>query len=168
MTRETVGPTCPSEPHYITQTCLWSQRHLDQRVEQAATVSRHSRRHSPCWSRRWQMSWTLGWTAGRWLAQCASRLTVPPSFRSLRSTRGSFRPLSLASKERRDNAVTMLSRWSSRRETTCSCLFRTSSQLAFICYSAKSKWNENLSLPIMTNWESGVNDASSVTPLLLL
>lgn len=53
------------------------------------------RRHSPCWSRRWQTSWTWGWTAGRWLAPCASRPTAPPSFRSLRSKRGSFRPPSL-------------------------------------------------------------------------
>lgn len=70
-----------------------------QLVEQAVTVSPHGRRHPPCWSRRSQMSWTWGWTAGRWLARCAFHPTAPPSFRSLRSTHGSFRPLSLESKD---------------------------------------------------------------------
>lgn len=151
------------------------------------SVAQRSRRpHSPCWSRHWQMSWTWGWTAGRWSALCAFHLTQPPSCRSLHSTRGSFRPPSLerkrhliVTKEENQpvfNTVTLtgwVSHWFSNPCAPFAdpLVFVKTGYLLSLFYCklwAKSEPNEKIFLPIMTNWESGVNDASSVTPLLLL
>lgn len=126
---------------------------------------------SPCWNRHLQTSYTWGWTAGSRSVLCVYRLITPPSYHSLRSTHGSFRPQSLEDGEIFDiiirNTKNIIKNLKFQRKiiTTRPCNFQVKHLFLYeMRNQAKSEWF----LPIITNWESGVNDASSVTPLLLL
>lgn len=146
--------------------CKTTTKVLGHNSEQTCNQSLSWPSSSPCWNRHLQTSYTWGWTAGsRWVL-CVYRLITPPSYHSLRSTHGSFHPQSLKDREILfeaflKNTKNFLKNLKIQRKMT----WNHVTSMIKISFSTN---NRQFFLPIITNWESGVNDASNVTPLLLL